>query len=57
MSMNKENRMKEFEKWYKENLYDRTETEKAWKAALEWALDCSGDVDIISKIYSELLGK
>ena len=29
--------MKAYEEWYKKNLYDRTETEKAWRAALEWA--------------------
>lgn len=30
--------MKAYEKWARQNMYDRTETEKAWKAALEWAL-------------------
>ena len=30
--------MKAYEEWYKENMYDRTETEKAWRAALEWVL-------------------
>ena len=38
--------MKAFEDWYKENLYDRTETKKAWRAALEWVLgQCDTDWD------------
>ena len=36
--------MKAYEKWYKENLYDRTETKKAWSAALEWVInECQED--------------
>lgn len=31
--------MKAYEKWAKQNVYDRTETEKAWKAALKWVKD------------------
>ena len=34
--------MKTYEEWYKENMYDRTETEKAWRAALEWILSHPG---------------
>lgn len=29
--------MKEYEKWATQNMYDRTETMKAWKAALRWS--------------------
>lgn len=38
--------MKAFEKWAKQNMYDRTETKKAWKAALEWVL-------CINNVYSD----
>ena len=31
--------MKAYEKWADQNMYDRQETKKAWKAALGWLYD------------------
>ena len=51
--------MKEFEKWHRKNIYaDRSQTEKAWKAALEWAaneiLECLSPQDALEMIREEL---